>query len=405
MIRERQIQSLTFSAGTTQTVDMPRDAVYHMIQLSCMAGTVSSVQAAMTGTGGTFESNFPFSIMNSIRVIRNGSDVVFQGSGRQLAKEHYYLNRAAPFARIYTVSSNVETLRTATVRGITVPANSDGINANGGGFTIPTSAGATTTVYFDFQVELWFQLGPEDAYFSSLVDARPLATFQLEVQWASVNQFEIPGTDETVTVSANISVLSYDQDNLAINQPFGTFKRSALSYSNLAYASSNQQILLPRGNFYQGIQFGTRAYKASSTVIPGPENNVIGNFQNRINTNYQLRQTTFQQLQAKNMADYGSRSQPYQTAQGMPQGFAYLYYPVAGDKAAELVPTFTMDTFDLLLNLQALNASQNGVTTSATLPIIDLLIEEVIPGVSVSKNAPQGAMAGSISRTSAKPYG
>ncbi len=404
MIRERQIQSLTYAAGQQQTVDLPRDAVYHMIQLQCLAGSIQSTQGAM-GTGGTLEAAFPFSLIEELRVIRNGSDVVFQGSGAQLAKEHYYLNTTAPFARLYTVAGNVETLRTATVRGVTVPANSDGICANGGGFSIPNAPNSSATVLFDFQVELWFQLGPEDAYYTTLVDARPLATFQLQVRYAATNTLVIPGTAETVAIEANFSVLSYDQDNLAINQPFGTFKRSGQTYANLAYGSGNQQILLPRGNFYQGVILSTRAYKASSAVFPQPENNVLNQILNRINTNYQLRQTTFQSLQAKNMSDFGGRSSPYQTAQGMPQGWAYLYYPVAGDKAAELIPTFTMDTFDLLLTTAALGASQNGATTVATLPVIDLLIEEVIPGVSVSKNAPQGAMAGSIARTSAKPYG
>ncbi len=404
MLRERQIQSLVYTAGQQQTVDLPRDAVYHMIQLQCLAGEVVSTQAAM-GTGGTFDAAFPFSLIEELRVIRNGSDVVFQGSGRQLAAEHYYLNTTAPFARLYTVNANVETLRTATVRGVTIPANSDGIMARGGGFTIPNAPASTATVYFDMQVELWFQLGPEDAYFTTLVDARPLATFQLQVRWSATNQVVIPGTGETVAISANFAVMSYDQDNLAINQPFGTFKRSSLTFANLAYGSNQQQILLPRGNFYQGIQIETRAYKASSTVIPAPENAVLGTILNRINTNYQLRQTSFQALQGKNLSDYGGRSSPYQTAQGMPQGSAYLYFPVAGDKAAELIPTFTFDQFDLLLNVQAAGSAQNGATTGATNPIIDLLLEEVIPGVSVSKAAPQGAMAGSIARTSAKPYG
>ena len=403
MLRERQIQSLTYTAGQQQTVDLPRDAVYHMIQLQCLAGAVASTQAAM-GTGGTFDAAFPFSLIEEVRVIRNGSDVVFQGSGRQLAAEHYYLNTTAPFARLYTSSSNVETLRTATVRGVTVPANSDGIMARGGGFTIPNAPASSTTVLFDMQVELWFQLGPEDAYYSSLLDARPLATFQLQVRWSATNQVIIPGTGETVAITANFSVMSYDQDNLAINQPFGTFKRSSLTFANLAYGSNQQQILLPRGNFYQGILIETRAYKSASTVIPAPENGVLGTILNRINTNYQLRQTNFAALQAKNLSDYGGRSAPWATT-GMPQGSAFLYYPVAGDKAAELIPTFTFDQFDLLLNVNAIGSAQNGATTGATLPIIDLLLEEVIPGVSVSKAAPQGAMAGSIARTSAKPYG
>lgn len=404
MIRERQLATLAYSAGQTQTVDLPRDAVYHMLQVSMLAGSVVSTQGAM-GTGGTFESNFPFSLIRNLRLIRNGSDVVFQGSGAQLAKEHYYLNSVAPFARLYTSSANVETLRTATVRGITVPANADGINANGGGFTIPTNAGSTATVLFDLQMELWLQMGPEDAYFGTLVDARPLASFQLEVTWATSAQVVIPGTDETVVISGNLNVLSIDQDNIQINEPFGTFKRSTLSLSNLAYGSNNQQVLLPRGNFFHGVQFQTRAFKSASTVISAPENAVIGEMDNRINSNFSLRRTTFQQLQAKNLSDYGGRSSPYQTAGGMPQGFAYLYYPVAGDKSAELVPTYTMDQFDFQLTLQAIGSAQNGATTEATNPQIDLLIEEVIPGVNVGAAAPRGAQAGSLRATSAKPYG
>lgn len=404
MIRERQLNSLSYADGQTQTVDLPRDAVFHMLQLSCMGGVITSVQGG-SGTGGTFESTFPFCLMRGIRLIRNGSDVVWQGSGAQLAKEHYYLNGSAPFARIYSYASNVETLKTASVRGVTVPANSDGINANGGGFTITTGASSTVTTYFDCQVELWLQMGVDDAYVGTLVDARPLATFQLEVTWAALANCIIPGTAETTTCTASFQVLSIDQDNMPSMEKFGTFKRSAQQYSNIPFGSTGYQVLLPRGNFFLGIIIATRAYKAASTTIPGAENAVLSTVENRINSNFSLRKFSFQQLQAKNMSDYGGRPQPFSTAQGMPQGYAYLYYPVAGDRAQELVPTYVMDQFDLMLNTNAIGSAQNGVTTASTAPIIDLFLQEVIPGVSVSDSAPRGAQAGSSRRTSAKPYG
>src|SRR5262245_44401135 len=110
MIRERQIQSTaltTAALGSTVLLDLPRDCVYHLLQLSLIAATYTEDQAAMTGTGSSFEANFPFSLIRNIRLIRNGSDVVWQGSGPQLAKEHYYLNNAAPWARLYTVAANV----------------------------------------------------------------------------------------------------------------------------------------------------------------------------------------------------------------------------------------------------------------------------------------------------------
>lgn len=405
MIRQRQINSASFSAGNISVIDLPRDAVYHMIQLSCFGGSWVSVQGAM-GTGPALDSSFPFSLIRNLRLIRNGSDVVFQGSGAQLAKEHYYLNKASPFARLYTLAANVETLRTATVRGITVPANADGICANGGGFAVPDAPASSATLLFDFEMELWLQIGPEDAYYGTLLDARTLASFQLEITWATTASISIAGTANTSdTVTASVAITSIDQDNLSTKENFGTFKRSTIQQSQIPYNSSNFQILLPRGNFFHGIQIQTRAQKASSTVVLFPDDGVLGQVNNRINSNYSLRTFNFNQLQAINMSDSGGRPQPWSTAQGMPQGFAYLYYPSATNQGSELVPTYVMDQFDLQVSTNAIGSAQNGVTTASTNPTIDLLLEEVIPGVDIGSAAPRGSSAGSLARTSAKPYG
>ena len=405
MIRQRQVQTLAFSSGNTVTVDLPRDAVFHWLTLQVSAGSVVSVQGAM-GTGGTFESQFPFSLMRNIRLIRNGSDVVWQGSGGQLAKEHYYMNRSAPFARIYTSLANVETLKTATSRGVTFPANADGINSNCAQFTIADAPASSTTTFFDFSVDLILQQASDDAYFTTLLDARPLATYQLEVSWATSAQVIIPGTANTSdTFSFTLNIESVDQDNVPSGAKFGTLKRQALQFANLAYGSSNQQILLNRGNYYQSVIIQTRAFKSGSTNITRPENNVITTLQNRINTNYTLHTLSFQQLQQKNVADYGGRHQPWSTASGIPQGWACLFFAVAGDRSKELVPTYAMDQFDLLLTLAALGESQNGATTVATLPQIDLLTQEVIPGVDTGAAAPRGAQAGSVGRIAAGSYG
>lgn len=404
MIRQRQINSVSYSSGNISTIDLPRDAVYHMIQLSVFAATWVSVQGAM-GTGPALEANFPFSLLRNVRLIRNGSDVVFQGSGPQLAKEHYYLNKSAPFARLYTVSSNVETLRTATTRGVTVPANSDGLNACGGGFTVPDAPASSTTLYFDMEMELWLQIGPEDVFYGTLLDARTLASFQLEITWATTASISIAGTANTSdTVTCSLAITSIDQDNLSTKENFGTFKRSTLSQSQIPYGSSNFQTLLPRGNFFHGIIFQTQAYKASSTVVLFPENDVLSSVINRINSNYQLRAFNFNQLQAINMSDGGGRAQPWSTAKGHPQGWAYLYYPSASNEGNELIPTYVMDQFDVQLTTQAIGSSSNGVTTASTNPTINMLLEEVIPGVDIGAAAPKGSFAGSKARTSAKPY-
>ena len=406
MFRERQLASIAYAAGQVSRARLPNDAVYHQLQFAISGGTVTST-FGLAPTGPTFDSRFPFCLIRDMRIIRNGSDVVWQGSGAQLMHEHFMLNNKAPLARLYTDAANVETLRTGTSRGVTIPANSDGINANVVQFQGASIASDTiTSVKFDMQAEMWFQL-PVDgrSATNTLVDARKLSTFDIEITWADYASYIIPGTNNTANVTAcTLQVLSIDQDNVSTDEDFGTFKRSAFQYANFPYGSSNQQIQLARGNFWLGMLLETRAYKAASTVIPQADNGILGSIQNRLNTNFQLRVADFKQLQAKNMSDNGGRMSPYDVAGSGPQGKAAIQYTAALDNPGEMVATYVTDVFDLLLQFNAIGSAQNGVTTVGTAPIIDVLTQEVIPGVTVSSAAPQGAKNGSIGNTSAKPY-
>lgn len=407
MIRERSVGNWTYADGGQQIVDLPRDAVYHILQIAG-EGTFTNVQGA-SGTGVIFDDCFPFSLFRNIRLIRNGSDVVYQGSGCLLAKEHYYLNEQFPHARLYMLASNVETLLLSTAalalggKGVTVPANDEGIGMTQVQFATTTSASSTTVVRFDFQMDLFLQIGPEDIYYGTLIDARKLATYQLELQYAAVTAVSIPGTANTNTISASGRILSYDQDNLSVEDDFGTFKRSQLSLANLQYGSSNQQVLLPRGNYFHGLILETYAQKSVSTTVLAHENAVIDSINNRINSNFSLRQVEFEDLQRKNQAD-GCANNAFTGSRGMPNGSAYFYYPSTGDRGSELVPTHVMDQFDLQLSLQALASAENGATTASTLPTINFLLEEVIPGVNIGESYPTAAQAGSKRGTSAKPY-
>ena len=418
MIRERNIASFTYSAGNSQIVDLPRDAVYHILQLS-VTGYLVILQPT-TGTQVLFDDCFPFSILKNIRLIRNGSDVVYQSSGCLLAKEHYYLNETFPHARLYTLATSVETLLLSSTvgalgaKGVTVPANDEGIGMTQVEFcTATNAAAATNTVNFDFQVDLYLQMGPSDLYFGSLVDARRLATFQLAFDYAAVTDVTIPGSGASSTIVANGRVLSYDQDNVAVDVDYGTFKRSQLSISNLAYGSSNQQILLTRGNYYHGIIMDCLAQKSNSTTVLAHENGVIDTMINRINTNFQLRQTDWEDLQRKTVAD-GCANNAFSGSRGLPNGTAYIYFPCTGDRASELVPSHAFDQFDLLINVapststaapsNGISGPENGATTSGTNPTINILLEEVIPGVSMGASYPTAAQAGSRRATSAKPY-
>lgn len=426
MIRERNIQSFTYAAGTSQVLDLPRDAVYHIIQLSC-AGAFTSVNT-ISNSQTLFDDCFPFSLVKNVRLIRNGSDVVYQSSGCLLAKEHYYLNETFPHARIYTESASIETLLLSSQvgslgsKGVTVPANDEGIGMTQVQFATATAASNNTTIVnFDFQVDLYLQMGPSDLYFGSLVDARRLATFQMILDYANVADVSIAGSGQTNSIVASGRILSYDQDNVAVDIDYGTFKRSQLSISNLTYGSNNQQILLTRGNYYHGIILDCLAQKAGSTSVLSHENAVLSSAINRINTNFQLRNINWEDLQRKNQAD-GCANNAFSGSRGMPNGTAYLYYPVTGDRASELVPSHAFDQFDLLVNLASattlaaqaanttggantgVNGPENGATTASTNPTINILLEEVIPGVSMGDSYPSAAQAGSRRATSAKPY-
>lgn len=403
-IRERQLGSLTYTPGVTQLLDIPRDACFHLLQLACYGGTLTSAYPTSANTGATLYEGFPFSMMRSMRLIRNGSDVVWQGSGKQLAKESYYLNSRHPHARIMTIAANVETLLLVTSRGVSIPANDDGIGSNLVAFIgNSTNTAGTVTTYFEGQVEMWLQMGLTQNPSGSLVDARKLATFQLEVTWANDTDIKLAGTNVTSEVfAANWQLLSVDQDNVPVDVDFGTFKRSSQVYSSLQYGSNNNQILLPRGNFFHGIIMGTTAYKAGSTTVTRPENNVLSTIDNRINSNFSLRRFDFRQLQAKNVSNNSGRATAYAIAEGQPQGYAMIEYTSCTETAGEMVNTYSFDQFDIQVSLQALGSSTNGATTASTLPTIELLLQEVIPGVSAMKNAPQGSFAGSMAKTSAK---
>lgn len=427
MIRERRIQTVPYSAGQVQSVELPKDAVYHQIQIELDGAVTIAYPVGGVGAGATqsrFAQGFPFNLVSRVRLIRNGSDVVWQGSGKQMAKESLYLNGVMPFARMWQDASNVVgtpyALLTQTINALVVPSNSEGISSNAAAFQDASVAGqaVATTSIIDFRclIELWLQLGVDDNWFTTLVDARPLASYTLEVTWESLANIVSPGGQvgfpAVVTAQVNCSIQSYDQDNLQIGTPFGTFKRASFQPPGLAYSSSQVQALLPRGNLYYGILFESLGYKSgggsfgATPSIAEPGNDIIGEIQNRINSNYQLRDVFFRDLQAKNRNDGLIPSNPYDPYAGAPFGWAMFFYPCTGDSIKELVATYTMDQFDLLLQIAAASGAitPDGFTYQAgTTPVVNLLTQEVIPGRSVSPSGARGAFAGSMSATSAKP--
>lgn len=404
-IRERTVQTLTYVSGGRTRQRLPTDAVFHALRLNVEGGTFSTAQGAM-GTGPTLVPGFPFSLIQQVSIIRNGSDYFYSVTGEQLAKQHYYLNNSFPKARLYTTNANVETLRTATVRGVTVPATSEVLGQNLGGFSVPDAPASTGTVQFDMQADILFQIPNLDQYFATLVDGRPLSDFAIEIQWANVNdQIAVAGTANTSnSASFNVTVNSLDQDNVQENIDWGTFKRSQIVPAGIAYGSQNQQILLPKGNLLTELIFETKAFKAGSATVPVAENDVLGLINLRVNTQFQLKTLTFRQWQSNNVADNGGRQNAFALASGTPQGYCQIPLFNATQDLKEALPTFAFDTLDLQVSANALGSATNGATTGGSLPQVAVLVSEVIPGKTVSASAPQGAINGSTSRTSAKAF-
>ncbi|PWU11822.1 MAG: hypothetical protein C5B47_00230, partial [Verrucomicrobia bacterium] len=360
-----------------------------------------------------FAQGFPFNLISRIRLIRNGSDVVWSGSGMQLAKESLYLNGRYPFARLWfdaATGANTGTafaLLTQTINGVVIPANSEGIGSNSAIFQDTVKPSVSSIVNFRCMMELWLQLGVSDNYFTTLLDARPLASYVLEITWANMADIVKVGAAQAasgvLTPTVNCSIQSYDQDNLQLGIQFGTFKRASFQPPGMAYSSSQVQALLPRGNLYFGLLMETKGFKAASlATIAEPGNDIVLEIQNRINSNYQLRDVFFRDLQAKNRNDGLVPANPVDPYSGAPTGWAMLYFPCTGDSIKELVASYTMDQFDLLLQIAALSGGADGNTYNGN-PVINILTQEVIPGRSVGGSSARGAFAGSTSATSAKP--
>lgn len=410
MIRERRLGSITYGgAGAVNTFEINKDAVYHQLQLE-VDGNLSLVYPAGTAqVNSQLAEGFPFNLISKLRVLRNGSDVIWAGSGKQLAKESLVLNGSFPFARIWVDRTNngggtAGALLTKAINGVTIPSNSEGIGCNAAAFTDTASSGATNQLDFRFLLEIWFQL-PVDKYFTTLVESRSLSSFQLEITWEQTANFIVLGSNSggtaVLTTTINAFLMAYDQDNLKQGLAFGTFKRSSQSIPGMAF-SSTTQFNLSRGNLFYGILFEALATKTGGlTGIQQPGNDIVSEIVNRLNTNYYLRDSYFRDTQAKNRNDQALYS-PYDVWGALALGWAWFKYPITGDKLKELVQTFSYDQFDLQVTCLATSGVGDGNTYSGT-PTVNLLTQEVIPGRSVAAGAPRGAYAGSIAATSAKP--
>lgn len=407
MFRQRQLGSADYKAGQISRVRLPNDAVYHQMQFSISKGSVTGTFATSSNTGPVFAPDFPATLMRSVRIIRNGGDIVWQGSGSQLFKEHMYLNNTPPYARLYNQASQVDTVLTATVCGTTIPANSHGIAVNAAQFVGAKrdTAGDQVATLFDFQCEMWFQLPLEGkAAVNTLVDARKLATFDLEITWADLNELATLGTgNSAIAVNAVLNIGSSDQDAVALDNDFGTFKRTGFEYSQFSAGSQSQQIVLTRGNLYLGMILSTKKFvNGGSTIIPVFDSNILGNIQNRINTSYQLRIQSFQQMGNKNFSDGGGRHLPHAVHGIAPTGWAAIEYAAQLDNAGEMIQSYVADQFDLMIDVNPEASQTNGVPATGKNPIINILTQEVIPGRTTSSQP--GLQNGSTSSTSAKPF-
>lgn len=412
MIRERRLNSVTYNAGQTVSTELSKDAIFHQIQIE-LDGQVTAVypNSAGASVNTQLSEGFPFNLIARLRLLRNGSDTVWQGSGKQLAKEMLFLNGRYPFARLWIDSSSGNgtplALLTKAVNGLTIPSNAEGIGCNNAVFTDTAANNSTSLIDFRGLLEIWLQLGVSDKYFTTLLDARPLSSFTVEITWDAVANIIKPGTQNgtaaTVSVTCNTSIQSYDQDNVENGIPFGTFKRASVQVPGVAFGGTNQQYLLPRGNLYFGVILETLGFKSAglSTILQ-PGNDIVTEIINRMNSNYLLRDVFWRDLQAKNRGDGLVPSSPWDAWGAGPLGWAMLYYPCTGDSIKELVASYTMDQFDLSISTNNTTGGGDGNTYNGT-PVINLLTQEVIPGKSVNASSARGAFAGSIASTSAKP--
>ncbi len=219
-ILEREIGSITYAAGQTRTLALPRNYAYRTLQFKLVAQ-----MDRVAGSAGAPKDVCPAQLVKNITIRANGRDVI--------------------------KSIDLETLhRLDQIRHGVRPHISF---ADFSGYGVETDVAMVVHAQLDFA--MWRAIRPID----TLLDSAGLATLELIVTFGDPGDVMTDAFDQTASVdSATLYVASVE----SVGVPAGTnfaINKEYMIRSQITATSANHQVQLPVSNLYRAFILKTHS--------------------------------------------------------------------------------------------------------------------------------------------------
>ncbi len=223
-ILERELGSITFAAGQTRTLQLPRNYAYRTIQLKLVA-TMDRVVGA---TGGAPKDSCPAQLIRNITVRANGRDVIKSLDFETLHRLNQIRHGVRPHISFADFS----------------------------GYTVASDVAMVVHAQLDFA--MWRAIRPID----TLLDSAGLATLELIITFGNpddvMNKAYDPASGGCTVDDATLYVAAVE----AVGVPQGTRFMVCKEYmirSQVNVASGSHQIQIPVGNAYRSFVLKTHS--------------------------------------------------------------------------------------------------------------------------------------------------
>jgi len=230
--RYRLINTIPFANNSRQSMDLPRDLLYHHLGIR-LKGEVDIVTAVTTAW-----ADAPWSLIRRIEIVADGKDTIKSIEGEFLRN----------FNRIFYGTD---------------PAAS----------AMPTAVAANQP--FNAFMHLPFEMPRSVRPIDTLLDSRRLSTFQMVVTWGDSNSVYSANPANATITPADTTLEVSAMQSFGLDGPFAAHKQLNIS-KDVTQVDPNFQIILPVGNLFRAFLVTARNYGvAPANVEPGTGSNVV----------------------------------------------------------------------------------------------------------------------------------
>lgn len=359
----RKLPSKNFDAGSTISIDVPRDSVFKYIQQRLVGAVVTTFAS---GTPVASNQSTMNDLINYIDIVANGS---------------FTIKNVTPWMmHIQQLIATANFGERKASAGASAASPAENVTADGK-FTYGTTGQYTSVVE---SIIIPFENSLAGAgRMGTLWDTRGLASAEIKISTAAFSALLGYGNTAPVVYSGStlqIQTETIETQNIPLNIYFSAYKQTTKSV-NFTAQTSDFLVDINRGNYLQGLMFeahdgaaGT-ATTASGKVL---SNTLLSTIKLIINGSLYLQNTDFNSLQSKNRNRFGIDA-AFASNVSLYDGMAYLdlLTPAGGEKfgavdSAQNVQAPDVDSVQCALSTTA------GATYTATASV-KIMTSEIVP--------------------------